>query len=334
MLYRFWMLTIGMTFFACSISATVTSDNPTCRIFPASCAFLIAPKDSSTGTLRSIRCNCHRSIRSSFNRLRLLSTACAKYSGRPFGTHCPGPTAAGGEQQRFFRPMPFYQGRLRDFSDNFRFGSTDPIKFLLCVTLDDSELTPYRNVLEQLHDAKTSPKGEKTNARPSRKLKLGDGHAKVIRIEGELKYVDDSTCEVFTHNININGEFVLFRLENNEPVFIPALAKKVTFDERAKVVNAIAALLTNSFQLVGTNRSMTTEKLNISEVPQDFLMPSFFKRSLYRLSTSREFYGVFKEINQRFDAKPFSFGDISFSIDPKTEEVEIMIEKSSIRLPL
>jgi hypothetical protein len=38
MLYWFWMLTIGMTFFACSISATVTSDNPTCRIFPASCA--------------------------------------------------------------------------------------------------------------------------------------------------------------------------------------------------------------------------------------------------------------------------------------------------------
>src|SRR5213076_3345681 len=89
--YRFWMLTIGTTFFACSISATDTSDNPTCRIFPASCAFLIAPKDSSTGTLRSIRCNCHRSIRWSFNRLRLLSTHCAKYSGCPSGTHCPGP---------------------------------------------------------------------------------------------------------------------------------------------------------------------------------------------------------------------------------------------------
>jgi putative DNA methylase len=74
MLYRFWILTIGTTFFACSISATVTSDNPTCRIFPASCAFLIAPNDSSTGTFRSIRCNCHRSIRSSFNRFRLLST--------------------------------------------------------------------------------------------------------------------------------------------------------------------------------------------------------------------------------------------------------------------
>src|SRR6266487_4933886 len=33
MLYRFWILTIGMTFFARSISATVTSDNPTCGFF-------------------------------------------------------------------------------------------------------------------------------------------------------------------------------------------------------------------------------------------------------------------------------------------------------------
>src|SRR6266403_728772 len=57
MLYRFWMLTIGMTFFARSISATVTSDNPTCRIFPASCAALRAPTDPSTGTLGSMRCN-------------------------------------------------------------------------------------------------------------------------------------------------------------------------------------------------------------------------------------------------------------------------------------
>jgi hypothetical protein len=51
------MLTIGKTFFARSISLTDTSDNPTCRIFPASCAFFNAPSDSSTGTFRSIRCN-------------------------------------------------------------------------------------------------------------------------------------------------------------------------------------------------------------------------------------------------------------------------------------
>jgi AAA ATPase domain len=102
----------------------------------------------------------------------------------------------------------------------------------------------------------------------------------------------------------------------------------------SKPDSEIATYLTDSFQLVGTDRSMTTEKLKISEIPQDFLKPSSFKRFLYRLSTSRDTYEVFKEINQRFRDKPFLFGDISFSIDPGTEEIEIMIEKSAARLPL
>src|ERR1700745_56558 len=44
------MLTMGTIFFARSISFTETFDNPTCRIFPASCAFFSAPTDSSIGT--------------------------------------------------------------------------------------------------------------------------------------------------------------------------------------------------------------------------------------------------------------------------------------------
>src|SRR5438132_13127071 len=43
LLFWFWILSIGTTFFARSISATVTSDNPTCRLFPASCAASSAP---------------------------------------------------------------------------------------------------------------------------------------------------------------------------------------------------------------------------------------------------------------------------------------------------
>ena len=46
----FVVLTIGTTLRARSISSGETSDKPTCRIFPASRASLIAPSDSSTGT--------------------------------------------------------------------------------------------------------------------------------------------------------------------------------------------------------------------------------------------------------------------------------------------
>ena len=73
------------------ISGTFTSLKPTCRIFPAFCSRLIAPSDSDTGTFGSIRCNCQRSIRSSFKNRSDSSTCCVRYSGRPTGSHLFGP---------------------------------------------------------------------------------------------------------------------------------------------------------------------------------------------------------------------------------------------------
>jgi hypothetical protein len=99
-------------------------------------------------------------------------------------------------------------------------------------------------------------------------------------------------------------------------------------------VAGLTRLLTDGFRVIGTNRAMDREKLAITQPPTDFFSPSTFKRSLFRLATDRQSYDLFKQINLQFNSKPFSFGKISFAIDIKTEEVEVMIEKTNGRLPL
>lgn len=240
-----------------------------------------------------------------------------------------------GERKALYRQVPFYQGTLRDFKDNFRFGSKAPITFMLCLVFDNSELLAYQNVLEQVSPEITAD--SKTGGKPAhpQRLNLDDGHDKTVQIEGELRYVDENTCEAVTTRIDINGAFVLFELVANEPAFIPSLEKsKITLEERVAAVTWLADLLTDSFRLIGTSRSLSVEKLAINKPPPDLLKPPNFKQSLFRLATDRDAYDIFKEIRARFSGEPFTFGDISFAVDPKTEEVEIMIEKSSVRLPL
>lgn len=171
-------------------------------------------------------------------------------------------------------------------------------------------------------------------ARP-RGLKLNDGHEKIVCIEGELTYVDDNTCEANTRRIGINTNFILFELVNDKPIYVPSLERStVTLEDREGAVAGLTRLLTDSFRLIGTNRSMDRETLTIKEPPSDFLSPSSFKRSLFGLATNRQNYDLFKQINRQFNSPPFSFGEISFAVDPKTEEVELMIEKAGNRLPV
>lgn len=235
-----------------------------------------------------------------------------------------------------YRTVSFNQGQLRDFADNFRFDEKEPITFTLGVAFDNSELTPYQEVIEQIQSSAKTPtnEGAKTPKRAPG-LRLNDGHDKTVRIQGELTYVDNNTCEAITRRIDINSNFVLFELVGDEPIYVPSLEKSaVSLEEREHAVAGLAASLTDSFRLIGTNRAMDREKLAITEPPTDFLSPSSFKRSLFRLATNRQSYDLFKQINRQFNSHPFSFGDISFAIDPKTEEVEVMIERTGNRLPL
>jgi 3D (Asp-Asp-Asp) domain-containing protein len=58
------------------------------------------------------------------------------------------------------KQVSFHQGMLRGFADNFRFGSKDPIPFLLSLTFENSELAANKGVLEQI-DPKRIPYGSK-----------------------------------------------------------------------------------------------------------------------------------------------------------------------------
>ena len=240
------------------------------------------------------------------------------------------------KDQPLYQNVSFNQGRLLDFTDNFRFDEKQPITFSLGVTFDDVELGPYQGVIEEIQSSVRLPPAARRKApKRLRGLKLNDGHAKTMLIKGELIYVDRNTCEAITQRIDINSNFVLFELVKDQPVYVPSLEKSpISLEQRERVVAGLTTLLTDSFRLIGTNRAMDKERLTISQPPPDFLTPSTFKRSLFRLATDRQSYDLFKQINQQFNSKPFSFGEISFSIDSKTEEIEVMIEKVSSRLPL
>jgi predicted ATPase len=234
--------------------------------------------------------------------------------------------AAGNEQASFVRPTEFYRGRLSGFSDNFAFGSTDPIRFVLGFKADASELETHREILQQL------VAGTKT---ASKRLNLAKGKEHTIRATGELRYVNENTCEAFTSRIDIDNNFILYKLKEGTSDYLPSLADSdVAFDKRAAVVEAISGSLTDAFQLIGADRALTQERLNVLEAVPEFLSASEFKRSLFQLSTGRETHNIYKDIALTFNAKPFTFGELSFSIDRATERLEIMVEKSKIRLPI
>jgi predicted ATP-dependent endonuclease of OLD family len=64
------------------------------------------------------------------------------------------------------------------------------------------------------------------------------------------------------------------------------------------------------------------------------MKPETFKQFLFSLSTHKTKHKDFKRINERFSKEPFRFGELSFFLDPSTREIEIMIERSEVRLPL
>ena len=76
---------------AASISSTETSESPRWRMMPSSCSSFSAPNCSSRGTLGSMRCSCHRSMRSTPSRRRLISTPGAGTRGGRPACHSPGP---------------------------------------------------------------------------------------------------------------------------------------------------------------------------------------------------------------------------------------------------
>ena len=90
-LNRFWTDTTGTTVRATSSSATDTWDSPTWATLPSLTRSASSPNCSSAGTLASMRWSWNRSIRSRPSRRRLSSHCWRRYSGRPTGSHCPGP---------------------------------------------------------------------------------------------------------------------------------------------------------------------------------------------------------------------------------------------------
>ena len=95
----------SMTLRAWSISCGLTSLRPTWRILPCCWSCLMAPRDSSTGTLGSMRCSCQRSMRSSLEaakaHLDFLDEVLGTADGKPLVRALAGQAGLGGDDDSF-----------------------------------------------------------------------------------------------------------------------------------------------------------------------------------------------------------------------------------------
>jgi AAA15 family ATPase/GTPase len=62
------------------------------------------------------------------------------------------------------------------------------------------------------------------------------------------------------------------------------------------------------------------------------MTPNTFKHWLFNLSLDRSKYHLYKQIKDIFNEEPFKFGELSLTRNDN--EIEIMIEKGGVRLPI
>ncbi|MCG3147989.1 MAG: hypothetical protein PCFJNLEI_01431 [Verrucomicrobiae bacterium] len=235
----------------------------------------------------------------------------------------------GTEKKEFTRKdTSFYTGRLDGFEDNFYMNRRDPIEFKLRVEFQPEELKRHKDILEMI-----KPEGPGSGNR--RTLRLSDGHANVLIVSGAFVYVDDQSCDVVTKQVSLNENYILYRKTGEKLDYLPSLhdSPKADLDARVQVFENLMRQLTDSFQVIGADRFLGTEKLSLDLETQKLTSESF-KRFLFWLSTHKTRHQQFKEICDHFGKKPFPFGEVSFFVDRKTNEIEVMIERSKLRLPL
>ncbi|MGB6838045.1 MAG: AAA family ATPase [Dehalococcoidia bacterium] len=209
------------------------------------------------------------------------------------------------------RPTPFYYGELTDFRDNFRWGSSGPIRFNIRLEASDKELESVPDLDRALESVRSGP-----------------GHSNWIIITGLIdRSGDDGRMQL--EEAKLNGAILYKWEESGSPSYFPSLADSLSPDERQEAAEALLLSLTDLVVVVESDRYLTQEP---SEGPGQ-LSSSTFKRWLHRLSLSRDEFPVYRRITQAFQDAPFGFGHVWFAEDSR--ELEIMIlDSSSQRLPI
>ncbi len=231
-------------------------------------------------------------------------------------------SAGGGERTE--QTTSFHQGTLSDFEHNFYEGCGDAITFSISLNFEKSELVEYKTMIENL----VPSSGNKTS-----RLKLSDDHEKILTIEGTITKLDNKTAEFKTTTMVFNTRYVVYEGTEKVPEFAPSLST-VKIEDRVEFFKSLCRKISSSFLLIGADRFVVKEILNLGPTTPD-LKAKKLKTKLFELSTNKEKYPQFRQVESYFSTDPFTFGKISFSLDNISNELEIMLERNdSVRLPL
>ena len=150
---------------------------------------------------------------------------------------------------------------------------------------------------------------------------------------GSIKHIQNSkNLALFEiERVQIDEIIAYTNNEKDGIHFFPeADSKKVNQSRYNQLFESLIEQFDDCVFFVPSHRDMLPIKFG-SEL-EEIISPVKFKQFLYSLSLNEAQYDVFESINEIFDSEPFSFGNISFSkID---DELEIMVQKDGIRLPI
>ncbi len=208
------------------------------------------------------------------------------------------------------RVTPFYYGRLQNFSDSFRLGSSEPIRFNIRLEASAAEIT-------SIHDLD----------RAVVHLPAGQGHSHRITLIGAISQSgNDGVMRLEEARLN---NTILYKSEpGGATSYFPSLGK-LSAEEKERAAEALLGHMTDLVTVVESDRYLTAESLEGNSE----LSSRTFKRWLHRLSLSRDDFPVYQKILEAFDGSPFNFGKLGFAEDKS--ELEIMIlDKNSQRLPI
>jgi predicted ATP-dependent endonuclease of OLD family len=213
----------------------------------------------------------------------------------------------------FTSPINFYEGILLDFSNNFFNNDKDlKIKFIVEVETTKNSVHFY-DVIKKLSDS------------------LPD--ELIFSIEGEItsSQYGGEIAEIQTKRILIN-QTTIFSNGKDGIEFFPSIKQEehITKGDLNRAFTGLIDFLNDCVYLISSERESQKTKFENELVPS--FNPEDLKRSLYSLYLLEEKHCEFEEIDKIFSQEPFGFGNLSFS--KHNGELEIMVKKDGIRLPL
>ncbi len=208
------------------------------------------------------------------------------------------------------KPRNFWTGKLEPFVDNTFGNNKKDINFSVEIILNSDEIKAASEGLKRL-DRKGYAKGGS------------------LGISGRIEHLDDQISLMHLSSVTLNKRVVYVENKAGKISYFPSI-KGLNQAEAVALFEQLLEPLNDCFKVISCGRGIVEEKYSTASTVK--LSPATFKSWLHFLSLDRDRYPVYERIKQIFNSDPFSFGEISFAT--MNEELEIMVKKDGLRLPI